>query len=92
MYEIAPKAGICKDGAGDVQEAGQILDQNLIASASAIMLYENAPQFNREARRLFGAPPQTDIRQMTNAITDSQHPLEHPTLQLTCDPRAIPLP
>ena len=45
------------------------------------MLYENAPQFNREATRLLGAPPQTDIRQMTNAITDSQHRLEHPTLQ-----------
>ena len=49
-----------------LQEARQLmLDQNLSAGrASALVGYESASQFNREYRRLFGAPPQTDIRRM----------------------------
>lgn len=49
-----------------LQEARQLmLDQNMSAgSASAIVGYESASQFNREYRRLFGAPPQQDIRNM----------------------------
>jgi hypothetical protein len=87
MYEIAPKTGICKDGAGDVAGGWtNTRPEHDSESAGAIMLYENAPQFNREATRLLGAPPQTDIRQMTNAITDSQHRLEH----LRCNELAIP--
>lgn len=49
-----------------LQEARQLmLDQKMSAgSASALVGYESASQFNREYRRLFGAPPQTDIRRM----------------------------
>lgn len=49
-----------------LQEARQLmLDQNMSAGrASALVGYESASQFNREYRRLFGAPPQTDIRRM----------------------------
>jgi transcriptional regulator GlxA family with amidase domain len=49
-----------------LQEARQImLDENMSAGgASALVGYESASQFNREYRRLFGAPPQTDIRRM----------------------------
>ena len=45
-----------------LQEARQLmLDQNMSAGrASALVGYESASQFNREYRRLFGAPPQTD--------------------------------
>ena len=49
-----------------LQEARQLmLDQHMTAStASAVVGYESASQFNREYRRLFGAPPQHDIRRM----------------------------
>lgn len=49
-----------------LQEARQLmLDQNMSGGrASALVGYESASQFNREYRRLFGAPPQTDIRRM----------------------------
>lgn len=49
-----------------LQEARQLmLDQNMTAgSASALVGYESASQFSREYRRLFGAPPQHDIRKM----------------------------
>jgi AraC-like DNA-binding protein len=49
-----------------LQEARQLmLDQNMSAGrASALVGYESASQFNREYRRLFGAPPQTDIRRV----------------------------
>lgn len=49
-----------------LQEARQLmLDQHMTAgAASAIVGYESASQFNREYRRLFGAPPQHDIRRM----------------------------
>jgi AraC-like DNA-binding protein len=33
-------------------------------AASAVVGYESNSQFNREYRRLFGAPPQHDIRRM----------------------------
>ena len=49
-----------------LQEGRQLMhDQNMSAgSASALVGYESASQFNREYRRMFGAPPQTDIRRM----------------------------
>lgn len=49
-----------------LQEARQLmLDQHMTAGAvSAVVGYESASQFNREYRRLFGAPPQHDIRKM----------------------------
>jgi AraC-like DNA-binding protein len=49
-----------------LQEARQLmLDPNMSAgSASALVGYESASQFNREYKRLFGAPPQADIRKM----------------------------
>ena len=49
-----------------LQEARQrMLDQRMTGStASAVVGYESASQFNREYRRLFGAPPQHDIRKM----------------------------
>jgi transcriptional regulator GlxA family with amidase domain len=49
-----------------LQEARQLmLDQRMTAgAASAVVGYESASQFNREYRRLFGTPPQHDIRRM----------------------------
>ena len=49
-----------------LQEARQLmLDQHMTAgAASAVVGYESASQFNREYRRLFGTPPQHDIRRM----------------------------
>jgi AraC-like DNA-binding protein len=49
-----------------LQEARQLmLDQNMSAgSACALVGYESASQFNREYKRLFGAPPQADVRKM----------------------------
>jgi AraC-like DNA-binding protein len=49
-----------------LQEARQLMiDQHMTAgAASAVVGYESASQFNREYRRLFGAPPQHDIRRM----------------------------
>lgn len=49
-----------------LQEARQLMfTQNMSAdSASALVGYESASQFNREYRRLFGAPPQRDVRKM----------------------------
>jgi transcriptional regulator GlxA family with amidase domain len=49
-----------------LQEARQLmLDQHMTAgSASAVVGYASASQFNREYRRQFGAPPQHDISKM----------------------------
>jgi len=49
-----------------LQEARQLMmDQHMTAgAASAVVGYESTSQFNREYRRLFGAPPQHDIRRM----------------------------
>lgn len=47
-----------------LQEARQLmLTQDISAAgASALVGYESASQFSREYRRLFGAPPQRDVR------------------------------
>jgi transcriptional regulator GlxA family with amidase domain len=49
-----------------LQEARQLmLNQNLDAgSAAGLVGYESASQFSREYSRLFGAPPQRDIKRM----------------------------
>ena len=49
-----------------LQEARQLmLNQNLDAgSAAGRVGYESASQFSREYNRLFGAPPQRDIKRM----------------------------
>lgn len=49
-----------------LQEARQLmLNQNLDAGQAASLVgYESASQFSREYRRVFGAPPQRDIRRM----------------------------
>jgi AraC-like DNA-binding protein len=49
-----------------LQEARQLMmNQNLDAgSAGGIVGYESASQFSREYSRLFGAPPQRDVRRM----------------------------
>jgi AraC-like DNA-binding protein len=49
-----------------LQEARQLmLSQNIDAvSASGLVGYESASQFSREYSRLFGAPPQRDVRRM----------------------------
>lgn len=49
-----------------LQEARQLmLNQNVDASnASGLVGYESASQFSREYSRLFGAPPQRDVRRM----------------------------
>jgi AraC-like DNA-binding protein len=42
-----------------------MLNQNLDGgSAAGLVGYESASQFTREHRRLFGAPPQRDIKSM----------------------------
>jgi AraC-like DNA-binding protein len=52
-----------------LQEARQLmLNQNLDAgSAGGLVGYESASQFSREYSRLFGAPPQQDVRRMRAA-------------------------
>lgn len=54
-----------------LQEARQLmLNQDMTASsASALVGYESVSQFNREYRRLFGAPPQRDIRMVLSGET-----------------------
>ncbi len=49
-----------------LQEARQLmLTQNLDASVTAARVgYESASQFSREYARLFGEPPQRDIRRL----------------------------
>jgi AraC-like DNA-binding protein len=49
-----------------LQEARQLmLNQNMDAGQAAIVVgYESASQFSREYNRLFGAPPQRDVRRM----------------------------
>ena len=49
-----------------LQEARQLmLNQNLDAgSAAGRVGYESASQFSREYNRLFGAPPQRDIKRL----------------------------
>ena len=49
-----------------LQEARQLmLNQNLDAgNAGGLVGYESASQFSREYRRLFGAPPQADVKRM----------------------------
>lgn len=52
-----------------LQEARQLmLNQNLDAgNAGGLVGYESASQFSREYSRLFGAPPQQDVRRMRQA-------------------------
>jgi len=47
-----------------LQEARQLMlnERASATAASARVGYESASQFNREYRRLFGAPPQRDVR------------------------------
>jgi len=49
-----------------LQEARQLmLNENLDAGTAAVRVgYESASQFSREYSRLFGAPPQRDVRQL----------------------------
>ena len=49
-----------------LQEAWQLmLNQNVDAgNAGYLVDYESASQFSREYSRLFGAPPQQDVRRM----------------------------
>ncbi len=49
-----------------LQEARQLmLNQNIdAASASGLVGYESPSQFSREYNRLFGSPPQQDVRRM----------------------------
>ena len=57
-----------------LQEARQLmLNQNLDAgNASGVVGYESASQFSREYRRLFGAPPQRDVRLMRLSQSSSR--------------------
>jgi AraC-like DNA-binding protein len=57
-----------------LQEARQLmLNQSLDAgNAGGLVGYESASQFSREYRRLFGAPPQKDIRRMRLSQTSSR--------------------
>ena len=57
-----------------LQEAHQLmLNQSLDAgNAGALVGYESASQFSREYSRLFGAPPQRDVRRMRVSQTASR--------------------
>jgi AraC-like DNA-binding protein len=57
-----------------LQEARQLmLNQSLDAgNAGGLVGYESASQFSREYSRLFGAPPQRDIRRMRMSQTSSR--------------------
>jgi AraC-like DNA-binding protein len=52
-----------------LQEARQLLlKRNIDAGSAAVLVgYESASQFSREYRRLFGAPPQQDVRRMRSS-------------------------
>ncbi len=52
-----------------LQEARQLmLSQDLDAGGASVMVgYESASQFSREYSRLFGAPPQQDVRRLRQA-------------------------
>lgn len=56
-----------------LQEARQLmLNENLDAGSAAVRVgYESASQFSREYSRLFGAPPQRDIRRMRRSTRPS---------------------
>ena len=56
-----------------LQEARQLmLNQNLDAGhVGGLVGYESASQFNREYSRLFGAPPQRDVRRMRVSTSQS---------------------
>ena len=58
-----------------LQEARQLmLNQSLDAgNAGGRVGYESASQFSREYSRLFGAPPQRDIKRMRLSQTSSRH-------------------
>ena len=43
---------------------GRVIDPGELGNAGGLMGYESASQFSREYSRLFGAPPQRDIRRM----------------------------
>jgi transcriptional regulator GlxA family with amidase domain len=49
-----------------LQESRQLLlKQNIDAGSAAVLVgYESVSQFSREYRRLFGAPPEQDVRRM----------------------------
>ena len=55
-----------------LQDARQLmLNEDLDASSAAVRVgYESASQFSREYSRLFGEPPQRDIRRMKGFATD----------------------
>ena len=57
-----------------LQEARQLmLNQSLDAgNAGGLVGYESASQFSREYSRLFGAPPQRDIKRMRQSQTSSR--------------------
>jgi len=57
-----------------LQEARQLmLNQNLDAgSAAGLVGYESASQFSREYSRLFGVPPQRDIKRMRRMPMDQE--------------------
>ena len=57
-----------------LQEARQLmLNRSLDAgNAGGLVGYESASQFSREYRRLFGSPPQRDIRRMRLSQTSSR--------------------
>jgi AraC-like DNA-binding protein len=59
-----------------LQEARQLmLNRNMQASnASGLVGYESASQFSREYSRLFGAPPQQDVRRMRLANESGRPP------------------
>jgi AraC-like DNA-binding protein len=64
-----------------LQEARQLmLNQDMDAARAATVVgYESASQFNREYNRLFGAPPQRDVRRMRSngecPPKSSDHPI-----------------
>jgi AraC-like DNA-binding protein len=53
-----------------LQAARQLMmNEGLDAGSTALRIgYESASQFNREYSRLFGQPPQRDIRQMKASL------------------------
>jgi hypothetical protein len=54
-------------------DARHILNQSLDAgNAGGLVGYESASQFSREYSRLFGAPPQRDIKRMRQSQTSSR--------------------
>nr|WP_257207539.1 AraC family transcriptional regulator [Nostoc linckia] len=63
-----------------LQEARRLmLGQNLDATSAAYRVgYDDASHFNREYKRLFGAPPMRDVERLREAVSETASSIQSP--------------